>query len=202
MGQGFSQVFNMVGGIDDWNGLVARGTPEPLLELFAEVRKPEEFLAVAWVLEESTRIFYRQLSQTLPAAEGGELFTQLAKAEAEHKEMVCKLWEELGGKAAPVDFPLAFLPAGVPTGGVMEGGFRVQEALTWAEGKAPTEIIELAVLVEANAYDRYLDLQRQIGNQRIRAMIDAIATQEKAHLDQLVEAYAALCKPGQRREPC
>jgi hypothetical protein len=62
----------MQGGINAWKGLVARGAPESGMAYFSPATKPEELIALAWLLGDGSRKFYdamegrMRLSEVLP----------------------------------------------------------------------------------------------------------------------------------------
>ena len=56
----------MQGGMRAWEGGVAEGAPEAGTAYFAAAGKPEEFIALAWMLEEGSRRFYA----AVPVARG------------------------------------------------------------------------------------------------------------------------------------
>jgi hypothetical protein len=56
-GEGFENVYSMEGGFRAWEGLIAEGAPEAGMAYFTAGGGPEEFIALAWVLEEGSRSF-------------------------------------------------------------------------------------------------------------------------------------------------
>ena len=51
----------MEGGISAWEGLTAEGPPEFGMAYFDGSEKPEELVALAWILEDGSRKFYSAL---------------------------------------------------------------------------------------------------------------------------------------------
>jgi rubrerythrin len=68
---------------------------------------------------------------------------------------------------------------------VMEGGMLVDEALQWAKGKRTTEILELSLSLETNAYDLYLKMERRTKDQRSAEVFNVLSREEKHHLERL-----------------
>ena len=74
----------------------------------------------------------------------------------------------------------------------MEGGIPVGEALAWALGKAPREIVELAVAMEANSLDRYIKMGRSVGDEQSSRVFIALAAEEQAHLQRMTSLLDSL----------
>jgi len=174
----------MEGGINAWKGLVAEGPPQSGMAYFSPATKPEEFIALAWFLEDGSRKFYSELVSTLTDRETKELYHELAKAEEHHQASLLKLHGELSGKAPDPGFAGSVIPSG-KEGDLMEGGMRVSEALKWAKGKAMTDILELSISLETHAYDLYLKMERQAIDQRSAQVFDLLSREEKEHLERL-----------------
>jgi rubrerythrin len=174
----------MEGGIRAWKGLVAEGAPQSGMAYFSPVTKPEELIALAWLLEDGSRKFYSELVATLIDKEAKDLYHQLAKAEEQHQVSLLKLYEEFSGKVPDHRFPDSVIPPG-KEGVVMEGGMLVVEALQWAKGKRTTDILELSLSLETNSYDLYLKMERQMKDQRSAHVFNVLSGEEKQHLELL-----------------
>ena len=174
----------MEGGINAWKGLVAEGVPQSGMAYFSPATKPEELIALAWFLEDGSRKFYSELAATLTDEEAKDLYHQLAKAEEHHQVSLLTLYEELSGKACDSGFPRSVIPRG-KEGDVMEGGMLVGEALRWAKGKRTTDILELSISLETNAYDLYLKMERQMKDQQSAQVFKLLSGEEKQHLKRL-----------------
>jgi len=174
----------MEGGIGAWTGLVAEGAPQSGMAYFSPVTKPEELIALAWLLEDGSRKFYSELASTLMDNEAKDLYHQLAKAEEHHMASLLKLYEEFSGKVPDPGFPGSVIPPG-KEGDVMEGGMKVGEALQWTKGKRTTDILELSLSLETNSYDLYLKLERQMKDQRSAQVFNVLSGEEKQHLERL-----------------
>lgn len=181
---GFAEVHSLAGGIMAWEGLTAEGSPEPELAYFAAVRTPEKQVALAWYLEEGTRIFYREVAELLQDREAASIFRELVTAEEHHKATLVALYEGLVGKPASGDFPRGLLAA-EPADQLMEGGVSVSKALGWTRGRQIRDILELAISIETNAYDRYLILRRELANENSRRVFEVLSDEERRHLKKL-----------------
>ncbi|BCR05861.1 sulfurtransferase [Desulfuromonas versatilis] len=185
---GFADVWNLGGGLQAWDGLVARGAPEPDLAYFDLASTPEQYVALAWWLEEGARRFYAQLAEMLQDREAASLFRELTTAEEHHKATLLAVYEGLAGRPAREDFPSGVLSA-EPRRGMMEGGVAVEEALEWARGRQIKDIVELAIAVETNAYDRYLILQRELSDEHACRVFEVISDEERRHLRKLTQLF-------------
>ncbi|MGZ3524912.1 MAG: rhodanese-like domain-containing protein, partial [Thermodesulfobacteriota bacterium] len=84
-GAGFKEVHSMAGGIKAWEGLVAEGIPEAGMAYFSPATRPEEMIALAWILEDGSSKFYESLTETLDEREAKGLFQNLKRSEENHK---------------------------------------------------------------------------------------------------------------------
>jgi len=181
---GFREVHNLAGGLRAWEGLTAEGSPEPELAYFTAMRTPEKQVALAWYLEEGTRTFYQEVASMLQDREAASLFRELVVAEEHHKATLTAVYEALAGKPAGADFPHGVLEH-APSGQLMEGGVSVPKALGWIRGRQIRDILELAISVETNAYDRYLILRRELENEHSRRVFAGFSDEERRHLTKL-----------------
>jgi len=190
---GFEAVYFLSGGMNGWEGNRAEGSPEPDLEWFRKARTPEEHVALAWYLEDGTRTFYSRLADLVRDLGDSGLFMQLAAAEERHKTSLKAVYEGLTGIPAPADFPHSVLSK-VPDRNFMEGGFEVDGVLAWAQDKSAAAILEVALAIETNAYDRYLLLRRELTDEHARRVFEVLSDEEKRHLDKLTRAFEELLK--------
>jgi rubrerythrin len=174
----------MEGGINAWKGLKAEGAPQSGMAHFSPATKPEELIALAWLLEDGSRKFYSGLVSTLMDKEAKDLYLQLATAEESHQASLLKLYEEFSGKGSDPGFPGSVIQLG-KEGDVMEGGMVVDEALQWAKGKRTTDILDLSLSLETNAYDLYLKMEHQTKDQRSAQVFNVLSREEKQHLERL-----------------
>jgi rubrerythrin len=184
-GAGFEEVYSMEGGINAWNGIVATGAPQSGMAHFSPATKPEDLMALAWFLEDGSRKFYAALAGTGTDQEAKDLYRQLTKAEEQHQTSLLKLYEEFSGKAADPGFPGSVLPPGDEAGDVMEGGMRISEALRWAKGKKTTDVLELSLSLETNAYDLYIKMERRMKDEHSAQVFHVLSGSEKQHLERL-----------------
>jgi rhodanese-related sulfurtransferase/rubrerythrin len=177
----FDEVVSMSGGINAWEGLVAEGEPEMGTAWFSSARSPEEHLGLAWLLEEGTRQFYAELAATFGDGEEGSFFRQLVAAEEKHKSSLGTLYHGISGGPPESDFPFSVLPE-PPGPTILEGGLPLDRALQWVKGRDYGQVLQLAIGLEANAYDRYLLMRREAAEEQSRAIFNRLAEEEKIHL--------------------
>lgn len=178
---GFSEVYSMSGGMNAWEGVVAEGELEMNTAWFAPAAKAEEYLALAWLLEDGSRQFYAELARHFHEVPEGEFFLRLVAAEDAHKETLHGLYHGLGNRSSDDDFPAAVIPDATGET-VLEGGLPLKDALRWLPGKSPRQALELAIGLEANAYDRYRIMSRDAADQEGRTAFERLAREEKSHL--------------------
>ncbi len=174
----------MEGGIKAWKGLIAGGAPESGMAYFSPATKPDELIALAWLLEEGSRKFYSELAAVMKDREGKDLFQELTTAEERHQTSLLKLYGELSGVASDPGFPGSVIPP-ESEGDVMEGGMRLSEVLQWAEGKSTPEILELSLSSETNSYDLYVKMELQTKDLRSAQIFRVLSGEEKQHLVRL-----------------
>jgi len=170
----------MEGGIQAWQGLTAEGPPEEGVAYFSAGQSTADIAALAWALEESTRLFYTSLGDMRAGMEEADLFLTLARAEEHHKDTLAAIHTDLSPE--PVD--RYFRTQDKP---ILEGGMDMETALTWAEDRTARQVVELAIGLEANAYDRYLKMVDVSKNKDAKEMFRTIAKEEKFHLKKLSE---------------
>jgi rhodanese-related sulfurtransferase/rubrerythrin len=177
----FDEVISMSGGINAWDGLVAEGEPEMGTAWFSSARSAEEHLGLAWLLEDGTRQFYTELAMTFGAGEEGSFFRQLVAAEEQHKSSLRTLYHGISVGPPGSDFPFSVLsePPG-PT--ILEGGLPLARALQWVQGRDYGQVLQLAIGLETNAYDRYLLMRREAADEQSRIIFNRLAEEEKIHL--------------------
>ncbi len=180
---GFGKVIHMTGGMQAWHDLVAKGRPEMAMTWFFPAHSAEEHIALAWYLEEGTRQFYSGLTDLIGDDKASVIYEEMTRAEVNHKAMLRQLYEELSGHRAGENFPREVIALAENEESFMEGGIAVRKALEWCRERPLHEILELTAGMETNAYDRYLFMQRIVGDESARSVFQQLARAEKQHLD-------------------
>jgi rubrerythrin len=187
-GAGFKEVHSMEGGIRAWKGLVAEGIPEAGMAYFSPATRPEEMIALAWLLEDGSLKFYESLAEMMEDRETKGIFQNLKRSEENHKTTLWKMYEEISGKTPTHEFPDTVISK-EPRGDVMEGGMLVSEALKWSEGKELKDILELSISLESNSYDLYLKMERKVEGRNAKQVFSTLSEEEKNHLEQLTSLF-------------
>jgi rubrerythrin len=174
----------MDGGINAWHGGVAEGPPEAGMAYFSPATSTEEQIALAWMLEDGNRRFYSDITGLLSDKEAQKLFSDLATAEEHHKSSLLSIYLEITGKQEDSDFPASVIGENQDKD-IMEGGMSVSDALKWASGKELRDILELSMSLETNAYDLYIKMSREAGDDNSKKVFSSLAEEERQHLNRL-----------------
>jgi rubrerythrin len=181
-GQGFSKVYQMSGGIKAWKGAKAEGPVELNLDLVRGDETPVEIIKIAYGMEESLGVFYRTVEKKTEDKDLAAITGKLASVEDAHKQELSALYREV--ESAPLD-EKAFEAEVTTT--VMEGGYSPEAFLKRNERflQSPSDVLDLAMMVEAQALDLYLRFSQKSENEQTKATLYRIAEQEKSHLTAL-----------------
>jgi len=188
---GFKEVHHMEGGMDAWEGAMAEGMPEEIRVLFGSAKSPLEYIALAWQLEDGAIRFYSGLAVLTDDKEAAAMFEQMIRDEERHKLMLTKLYRETKGIDAAAGIEES-ITGNLEVGDTTEGGLSISEWLEWAKDKEARRIVELCVTMEANAYDRYLYMNKITEDEHVKAVFAALSSHEKRHLETLTEYFEKL----------
>lgn len=160
-----TEVFTIDGGIMAWNGLVAKGNIVEGLRLFEGLKRPDEFVTLAYCLEEGSKEFYLRIQEFFKE----ELFRTLASVEEAHKKKIADVWPEIKIDQRFVDR--------------MEGGLLVSEVMEkiTSGNMGFQEVLEYSMQIEVNSLDLYLRITRLV-NPSIVNIFRGIISEEKTHL--------------------
>ena len=175
----------MEGGIKAWNGIVAKGAPQAGMAYFDPAKKPEELIALAWMLEDGSGQFYAATAAMLQDRETVNFLQKLAADEEGHKTSLFNLYRELSDLKPDPGFPGSLIPMD-PGIKYMEGGVPLKEALEWVKGKDLKEILEFAISLEINSEDLYIKMERQVKSKEAKQVFKLLFVQEKHHLERLI----------------
>ncbi len=166
------------------------------MSFLAPAQSPEEYIALAWVLEEGTKQFYSKMAtkfSEVPAA--AQLFFWLTKAEEHHKAELEKLYASISGEKSDPGFPYSLLSES-SRDGFLEGGVPIREALMWADGKNAIEALELSISLETIAYDRYLLMEGLVDDLNSKRLFKILSSEERTHVQSITEQFQSLIKTG------
>lgn len=181
-GMGFSTVFNVSGGIKAWKSKTAVGPQDLGLWLFSGKESAGEILKVAYSLEQGLREFYIDMGQKAVKPAVKDLFSKLSEIEVKHQESIFQAYRDAtGDTAGKASFEESVAAR------AMEGGRSTSDYLElFAPDLADeTEVISLAMSIEAQALDLYQRVGSGIADEDSRKIVNQIANEEKVHLKSL-----------------
>lgn len=187
IGSGFKEVYNMEGGISAYNGIKASGGPEAGMFCFPESLTPVELTAVAYLVENGTLWFLKGLKEILREKDFMILIDRLSESKIENKSRIIKLFKDLTGKEPERDFPKGVLET--PPEDMMAGCVNVSDALKWAKGKSIMEVLEFMMAIEANAFDLYLKMGRNVKSKEAKKVFMVLSEVERRHLEIVTLAF-------------
>lgn len=176
-GQGFSEVYNLEGGISAWQGEPAEGPPHAGLE-YVRGGTVSEILAHAWRMEHNLGRFYRGLAEGLEAGELPETLKKLASMEDRHKRSIEQLHKNLTGEKLDTGALETSGPDALE-GGFTDGDFLERNPLLLQD---PRSAVEAAMALEAQAMDLYMRYNREVDDADSQKALIALAQEEKNHL--------------------
>ena len=180
--QGFSDVYNLSGGFKAWKGEAAFGTEEKGLELFTGNESVEETLVVAYSLEEGLRSFYLEMQNRVNNSDASNLFEKLSEIEVKHQKRILEEYSKITEKSITrEEFEKNIVVQ------ALEGGLTTEEYanLFHPNWESVTDIIEVAMSIEAQALDLYLRASDKSGESQSQKVLRQIADEERTHLAQL-----------------
>jgi rubrerythrin len=184
VGKGFDKVYNLAGGIKGWNSEVAFGSEDQGLAYFKDSATPEESLMVAYSLEQGLRDFYLSMLPEVKNDSVKSIFQKLADIEINHQNRLYDEYIHISAKEIDrQEFEQQVIVQAA------EGGLTTQEYLDLFKPdlESVTDIISLAMSIEAQALDLYQRAAERASNQRSQEVLKRIADEERSHLNQLGE---------------
>ena len=181
-GKGFQKVFNVSGGIKAWHAKTAIGPQDLGLDLFTGKEEPLDVLKVAYSLEQGLREFYLQMEKEAENPKIEDLFAKLSEIEVKHQMSIYIAYNEISTKEVSKDEFEKMVEIKA-----LEGGLSTSEYLELfgSDLDSETQVISLAMSIEAQALDLYQRLSLKVENRQSRDIINKIAKEEKAHLASL-----------------
>ena len=181
-GKGFQKVFNVSGGIKAWQAKTAIGPQDQGLDLFTGKEEPLDVLKVAYSLEQGLREFYLEMEKEAENPKIEDLFAKLSEIEVKHQMSIYIAYNEISTKEVSKDEFEKMVEIKA-----LEGGLSTREYLELfgSDLDSETQVISLAMSIEAQALDLYQRLSLKVENRQARDIINKIAKEEKAHLASL-----------------
>ncbi len=181
-GKGFKKVFNVSGGIKAWKSKTAIGPQDLGLNLFSGKESPGDVLKVAYSLEQGLRDFYLDMEEKATTLAVKGLFGKLSDIEVKHQMSIYLAYNDICRE----DVDKQSFEKMVETK-ALEGGLSTHEYLELfnPDLNAETDVISLAMSIEAQALDLYQRVVMKIDDKDSQQLINQIASEEKAHLASL-----------------
>jgi len=179
----------MSGGIKAWDDPVAFGSEEQGLDLLTGNESIEETLIIAYSLEGGLQDFYVTMIDKVAADEVKSLFRKLSDIEVLHQNRILEEYIRITGKEIDRD---TFESGQVDK--AVEGGLTTDEyiRLFKPDWNALSDIVDLAMSIEAQALDLYTRAANRSTDERSRGALKKIAEEERAHLEQLAKLIDSL----------
>ena len=180
LADGFTNIYNMSGGIIAYDGGKAIGDEGFGMEFFVSEDFSDAF-QMSYAMEEGLRQLYLALESLSNDDEASKLLGRLAKFEDGHKAKLKAMFPDTAdGEEVNTDS--------------LEGGFNRQQILDHFGSRTGNlkEIIELGMMLETQAYDLYSRLARQTEDEESKLLFDYLAKEEKLHLHFLSNEYDVL----------
>ena len=173
---GFSDCFNMSGGLLKWNGAEAIGDEQFGLEYFVNGDFSSTF-AMAYQMELNLKQFYLLLSEDCSTDAEKDMLNQMALFEDGHMAKLQSRYKNQYDSSAPLE----------NTAGILEGGIDPDEMRSALAGQLGSEenVLQLAMKLEAQALDLYSRLAREHKGDEIVLFFNEMAHEEQAHLQRL-----------------
>ncbi len=183
-GQGFSEVYNLTGGIKAWHGYKAEGKKTEGADILTGDESPEDIIMIAYGMEEGLGSFYRHLAARAEDNEIAGLFNKLSKVEESHKAGLIKLYKTFKPNMGDIkDFEERTLS------NYLEGGLTTDEFIKRNEIDIDSvrDVLELAMIIETQAFDLYMRFGEKVTDEKSRSLLHKIAEDEKGHIKRLGE---------------
>ncbi len=172
-------MYNISGGIKAYTGNVAVGDQTLGLYLFSGKESLEETLLTAYSLEQGLQEFYLSMGKDAKKDTVKALFLKLADIEILHQNYIRSQYQSATGTTISRD---AFEKQVQKS--VLEGGMTTEEYLNRFNPnlESASEIISMAMSIEAQALDLYERAARNSTQQATTDMLYQISNEEKQHL--------------------
>jgi rhodanese-related sulfurtransferase/rubrerythrin len=181
-GKGFKEVYNLSGGIKAWDSDTAFGSETLGIDFFDGSESPEDTLVIAYSLEEGLRDFYLSMLDKVKDEDARQLFRRLSEIEVKHQDRIFDQYLEIS--TTPVNRKEFEKKIVAPA---MEGGLGTDEYLAQypLDLEVTSEIVSMAMAIEAQALDLYQRAAEKAAGGQGRDILHQIAEEERAHLQQL-----------------
>jgi len=182
---GCKQVFNLNGGMKAWRGMRTRPMKGMTSAIVGGSPNLEQTVALAWIVEDATREFYKILGAQVAEEYAKWAFKEIEDDEAHHQRTLEELYRTIFFRTPPSGFPYSLLSEWKGT--TVEGGQDLNVLVSRLAGKPVTDAVETAIAAETNALDMHLLMDRKAGDKEARRVFRALAGMELKHIDKLTK---------------
>lgn len=177
-GQGFREIYNILGGIMAWKNEYAIGPQALGMIYFSGNETPLQILSLAYVMETNIGAFYSGMASSA-RSELSDTFGQLSTFEKGHKAKIFNMARELDPSLKThEDMEKS------PSVTALEGGMTAEKFLEENREclKTPKGALEAAMMFEAQALDLYMRYSAKAGRNESIELLKKLAQEEKNHL--------------------
>ena len=176
----YPHIFNMSGGIIAYEGGKAFGDEAFGMEFFVSGDFTDVF-RMSYAMEEGLRQLYLLLEEMCEDDAVKQLLIRLAQFEEGHKAKIEALFPDVPGEEAV-------------SSDTLEGGFDRRQILDHFQDRhvGSSEVIELGMMLETQAYDLYSRLAEKADSDKTKAFFLFMVDEEKQHLKYLSREYDRL----------
>ncbi|WP_320042887.1 rhodanese-like domain-containing protein [uncultured Desulfobacter sp.] len=177
-GRDAQKIYNITGGFCSYQGHSLDGFPR--LQVFDYQEDDTRLLYQAMELEKAAEHFYETILAFVPDEKFKGTIEQLAKAEIAHARTIYSYWKQIVENPQPFEDIYEVLK-----GDILESGQPLSEVTTalYANNEITwTDIIEMALSIEIQAYDLYRTMADRRGKGEAQNAFLSIAQMEKAHM--------------------
>jgi len=178
-GKGFTNIYNLSGGIKGFDGATAIGSQDLGLSLFEGRESGAEALRVAFGLEAGLEEFYATQETAAQKPEVKALFHKLGSIEIKHQERIVSEYNRLTGETATRETLESQL-----SGPNLEGGLTTEEYMNLFNPDlgSVVDIVSIALSIEGQAMDLYMRAAARSQDEEGRRMLNQMAAEEKTHM--------------------
>ncbi|BBD07936.1 sulfurtransferase [Desulfovibrio ferrophilus] len=183
-GQDYPVVYNIMGGVDAWQGGSAVGPATAGLAAIPADASIEDIIAVACRMEVNLGKFYEAQAEQAEDSETAATLKKLAGFEDKHKNWLLIIYRQLTGQELDGTFLTDSLADGDQP---LEGGLTAEEFMElnqpWLD--EPVSVVETGMMFETQALDLYMRYANKVEDKESRDLLQKLAQEEKAHLKAL-----------------
>nr|WP_321396576.1 rhodanese-like domain-containing protein [uncultured Desulfobacter sp.] len=182
-GRAAQKTYNIAGGFLAYQGHALKGFPR--LQVFDYHQSEDRLLYQAMELEKAAELFYQTILLFAPDEKFRPAIEQLAKAEIAHARTIYSYWKQTVENPAPFEDLYGSLK-----GEILENGQPLSEVTAELHANKEiswTDVIEMALGIEIQAYDLYRTMADRQGQGGAQDAFLSIAQMEKAHMKLVVK---------------